>query len=76
MYFVPMGEWNPLESDIHTRGRLFNPRRGKRVPKHAGSHRCEVNTLAILAGNFSTLFKVSQRYLKVSRVTGFSQENF
>ena len=35
-------------------GLLFNPRKGKHVLKRAESHRCEVNTLAILACKFST----------------------
>ena len=35
-------------------GRLYNPSKGKHVLKRAESHRCEVNTLGILACNFST----------------------
>ena len=63
MYFVFMGEWNPSDLAIHTRGRLFNPPKGKHVLKRAESHCCEVNTLWKLACNFSTFFKVSQRDL-------------
>ena len=54
MHFVLLGEWNPQEYVIDTRGRLFNPTRGKHVLKHAESHSCEVNTLWKLACNFST----------------------
>ena len=42
-------------------GRLSNPQKGKHVLKRAESHRCEVNKSGILACNFSTVFKVSQR---------------
>ena len=69
MYFVVMGEWNPpcnpLE-DIQTSGKTFQIFKGKHVVKRAESHRCEVNTLGILACNFSTF----SRFLK-----GFSLEN-
>ena len=61
MYFVLMGEWNSPEQVIHTRGRLFNSSKVKHVIKRAESHRCEVNTLGILACNFSMVFKVSQK---------------
>ena len=37
-------------------GRLFNSSKGKHVLKRAESHRCEVNTLRILACNFSMFF--------------------
>ena len=69
-------------------GRLFNPSNGKHVLKRAESHRCEVNTLGIFAGNFCMFFKVSQvfflffkgfilenRLLNLNGMTDFSQEN-
>ena len=49
-------------------GRLFNPSKGKYVLKRGESHRCEVNTLGILACNFSTFFKVS---FKISQRDSF-----
>ena len=42
-------------------GRIFNPPKGKHMLKRAESHPCEVNKLGILACNFNTFFKVSQR---------------
>ena len=39
-------------------GSLLNPSKGKHVLNRAESHRCEVNTLEILACNFSTFLKV------------------
>ena len=38
-------------------GEDFNPSKGKHVPKHAESHRCEVNTLGILACNFCNFLR-------------------
>ena len=57
MYFVLMGEWNPREPG----GKVFKPSKRNHVQKRAESNRCEVNTLGILACNFSMFFKVSQR---------------
>ena len=57
MYFVLMGEWNPLNKLFALGGRLFNPPKRKR----AESHRCEASTLGTFACNFSTFFKVSHR---------------
>ena len=51
----------PLNKLFTPGGRLFNQPKGKHVPKRVESHRCEVNALEILACNFSTFFKVSQR---------------
>ena len=48
----------PLNKLFTLGGRLFNSSNGKHVLKRAESHRCEVNTLGILACNFSMLFKV------------------
>ena len=59
MYFVLMGEWNKLF--ILGGGGFFNPPKGKHMLKCAESHRCEVSTLGILACNFSTFLKISQR---------------
>ena len=61
MYFVLMGERKALEKGIHTRGRPFNPPKGKHVLKSAESDRCEVNTFGIFACEFSMCFKVSPR---------------
>ena len=60
MYFVLMGEWNPPEYDIHTRGRPFNLSKGKHVLKRVGSHRWDVNILGIFACNFSLFLKFLQ----------------
>ena len=56
-----MGEWIPLCKLFILGGKLFNPSKGKRVLKRAESHRCEVKTSGILACNFSTFIKDSQR---------------
>ena len=61
MYFVSWENGSSLNKLITLGGRLFNPSKGKHVPKCAESHRCEDNTLGILACNFSTFFKASQR---------------
>ena len=51
-YFALMGEWNPPEYVIHTRGGVtFQPAKGMHVLNRAEGHRCEVNTLGILACN-------------------------
>ena len=45
------------------------------MPKRAESHRCEVNTLGILACSFSLFCKVSQNGLQnLNSVTYFSQK--
>ena len=54
-------ECNLPEKVIHTRGKTFQPVKGKHVLKRGESHRCEVSTLGILACNFSMFFHVSQR---------------
>ena len=51
----------PLNKLLTLEGRLFNPPKGKHVLKHGESRACEINTLRILACNFSTFFKVSRR---------------
>ena len=60
--------------------RFFSLTRGKLL-KRAESHRCEVNTLAKLARNFSTFVKVSPRHFFKSlaeseRSDRFSEEEF
>ena len=55
--FVHMGEWIPLNKLFTPAGRLFNPSKGKHVLKRAKSHRFEVNTLGILACNFSMFLR-------------------
>ena len=42
MYFVLMGEWNPLNKLFTVVGRLLNPSKGKHVLKRDESHLCEV----------------------------------
>ena len=45
MYFILLGEWNPPEYDIQTRGKTFQPdKREERATARAESHLCEVNT--------------------------------
>ena len=72
----------PLNKEFTLGGRRFNPPKGKNVLKRAESHRCEVNTLGILACNFSAFFKVSLRNFLENRlqnlnaVTDLSQKNF
>ena len=51
----------PLNKLFTLGGRIFNPPKGKHVLRRAESHRCEVNKFGILACNFSTFFKVSQK---------------
>ena len=51
----------PLNKLFTLGGRLFNRPKRKHMLKRAESHRCEVNTLATFACNFSTFCKASQR---------------
>ena len=45
-------------------GRLFSPPKGEHVVlKRAESHRCEVNTLGILACNFSTFLRFLEGFV-------------
>ena len=61
MYFVLMGEWNPLNKLFKLGGKHFNPPNRKLVLKRVESHCCEVNTFGIFACNFSMFFMDSQR---------------
>ena len=54
-------------------GWLFDPSKGKHVPKHAESHPCEVNTVGIFACNFSMFVMGLQN---LNGKTDFSQESF
>ena len=57
MYFVLMGEWNPPDQGIHTRGKTFQPAKMKARAKRSESHCCAVNTLGACACNFSTFLR-------------------
>ena len=62
--FCPIGRMeSPLNKIFILGGRLFKLPKGKHVLTHAESHRYEVSTLEILACNFNTFCKVSQRDL-------------
>ena len=77
-----MEEWNPPEKLFTLGGRLSNPSKGKLELKGTESHHCEVNTLGILACNFSTFYGFSKRVIlencsqNLNRMTDFSQEKF
>ena len=48
MYSVLLGECNPPEYDIHTRGKTFQPDKREACAKHAESHHCELSIMEIL----------------------------
>ena len=67
-YFVHLGERNPPELVIHTRGKIFSSLKRIARGKVCPSHPCDVNIPRKLADDFSTFSKVSRSdFLRKSR---------
>ena len=82
MYFVLMGEWNPLNELFKLGGRLFNPPKGKHLLKRPESNHCEVNTSGILLVILACFLRFLKgvhfrnRLQNLSGATKLSMKNF